>query len=149
MDVAATQTSQTASASAASQDRTMINSDFQTFLTMLTTQMQNQDPLNPMESTEFATQLATFSGVEQQVRTNELLGSLQDSMALSSMGQIAGWIGMDPTSGLLCGEGHIPLAATPHFRSAAPVAGVMSFANTDFHFDMSVTRIDEKPRICR
>ena len=46
-------------------------------------------------STEFATQLATFSGVEQQVRTNELLGSLQDSMALSSMGQIAGWIGMD------------------------------------------------------
>ena len=96
MDVATIpQTSQTAGTSAASEDRTMINSDFQTFLTMLTTQMQNQDPLNPMESTEFATQLATFSGVEQQVRTNELLGSLQDSMVLSSMGQIAGWIGMD------------------------------------------------------
>lgn len=96
MDVAAsTQTTTASTASAGSGDRTMINSDFQTFLTMLTTQMQNQDPLNPMESTEFATQLATFSGVEQQVRTNELLGSLQDSMALSSMGQIAGWIGMD------------------------------------------------------
>lgn len=93
--VATTQTSQAASTSTASEDSTLINSDFQTFLTMLTTQMQNQDPLNPMESTEFATQLATFSGVEQQVRTNDLLSGLQDSMALSSMGQIAGWIGMD------------------------------------------------------
>ena len=45
----------------------VISSDFQTFLTMLTTQLQNQDPLNPVESSDFAVQLATFSGVEQQV----------------------------------------------------------------------------------
>lgn len=44
-------------------DRAMLTADFETFLHLLTTQMQNQDPLNPMESTEFATQLATFSGV--------------------------------------------------------------------------------------
>lgn len=72
-----------------------INSDFETFLRLLTTQMKNQDPLNPMESTEFATQLAQFSAVEQQVRTNELLGGLQTGLATLGMGQIGGWIGME------------------------------------------------------
>ena len=46
------------------------------FLKLLTTQMQNQDPLNPIDSTDYAAQLATFSGVEQQVRTNSLLADL-------------------------------------------------------------------------
>ena len=45
----------------------VLSSDFETFLKMLTTQMQNQDPLNPVDSTDYATQLATFSSVEQQV----------------------------------------------------------------------------------
>ena len=47
---------------------------------MLTTQIKNQDPLNPMEGTEFAVQLATFSGVEQQVQTNQLLARLLVAM---------------------------------------------------------------------
>ena len=54
-----------------------LSADFETFLIMLTTQLQNQDPLNPLDSQDFAVQLATFSGVEQQVRTNELLESLK------------------------------------------------------------------------
>lgn len=53
-----------------------IGGDFNTFLKMLTVQMQNQDPLNPMESSEFAVQLATFSSVEQQVRTNDFLAEM-------------------------------------------------------------------------
>jgi flagellar basal-body rod modification protein FlgD len=75
--------------------RSVISSDFDTFLKMLTAQIQNQDPLNPTPSDEFAVQLATFSAVEQQVRTNDLLTALGAQMGTGGLAQVAGWVGME------------------------------------------------------
>lgn len=59
----------------------------------------------------------------------------------------AGWIGLDATSGLLAGEGHIPLACTAMPSSAAPVIGATEVCETEFDFAMKVTRIHEDPRV--
>jgi uncharacterized protein (DUF2126 family)/transglutaminase-like putative cysteine protease len=59
----------------------------------------------------------------------------------------AGWIGLDPTSGLLAGEGHIPLACTAMPSSAAPVIGGTEVCEAHFDFSMQVTRIHEDPRV--
>ncbi len=61
----------------------------------------------------------------------------------------AGWVGLDPTSGLLAGEGHIPIAATPEPPSAAPITGTVGTCQTEFGFSMSVTRIRETPRVTK
>lgn len=91
------QTSTDGSNSTAAQatEKPALSSDFETFLKMLTAQMRNQDPLNPVESADFAVQLATFSNVEQQVRTNQLLESLGDRMGAVGMAQLSGWVGME------------------------------------------------------
>ena len=67
--------------------------DFETFLKMLTTQIRNQDPLNPMEGSDFAVQLATFSGVEQQVQTNDLLQKMTGQLGEDSLSTYSEWIG--------------------------------------------------------
>lgn len=75
-----------------------ITSDFNTFLRMLTVQMQNQDPMNPINSADYAVQLATFSGVEQQVRTNQLLADMQGKFSQLGMAEMASWIGKEARS---------------------------------------------------
>ena len=61
----------------------------------------------------------------------------------------AGWVGLDPTSGLFAGEGHIPLAATSTISAAAPITGSVEECETEFHFEMSVKQIDEEPRVIK
>lgn len=84
------QTSQSALQKTDAPAPTILN-DFNTFVTMLTVQIKNQDPLNPMESSEFAVQLATFAGVEQQVRTNDLLREI--ATAKGGLGEAGSLIG--------------------------------------------------------
>ena len=72
-----------------------LSSDFEVFLQMLTAQMKYQDPLNPVDSTDYATQLATFSGVEQAVLTNDLLKSLTTQMTVGGLSDMASWVGRE------------------------------------------------------
>ena len=69
--------------------------NYDTFLRMMTVQIKNQDPLSPMSADDFAVQLATFSAVEQQTKTNDLLAQQLAQNAQNSMVQMAGWVGKE------------------------------------------------------
>ena len=96
-----------------------ISSDFTTFLKMLTTQMQNQDPLNPIDSADYAVQLATFSGVEQSVKTNQLLESLGQQFGLLGMAQMAGWVGQEARADAPVWMDGDPVTLAPNPAAAA------------------------------
>jgi len=87
--------STTGTSSGTTSSASTISADYQMFLQMLTTQMRNQDPTNPIDSTDYAVQLATFSQVEQQVQTNELLTALTTQLGLMGMSEYAGWVGLE------------------------------------------------------
>ncbi|MBE0413768.1 flagellar hook capping FlgD N-terminal domain-containing protein [Yoonia sp.] len=109
MEIAQTATESRANAAAPAPPTQKISSDFETFLRMLTVQMQNQDPLNPVDSSDYAVQLATFSGVEQAVLTNDLLKNLTAQLNISGLADIASWVGKEVR------------AAAPAYFDGAPV----------------------------
>lgn len=71
------------------------STDFETYLQMLTAQLANQDPMDPMEADDFAVQLATFSMVEQQAYSNSLLSSILAQLGSTSLAQMSAWVGME------------------------------------------------------
>ncbi len=78
---------------AAGQARARANADFENFLNLLTAQLRNQDPLSPLDSTQFVAQLASFSTVEQLVKANERLDALAGSARTDQFLELSGWIG--------------------------------------------------------
>ncbi|MFY9627113.1 MAG: flagellar hook assembly protein FlgD [Methylocystis sp.] len=83
-----TNTASTKSAASSGSNTTTI--DYNSFLQLLVTEMQNQDPTQPMDPTQTVTQLATFSGVEQAVQTNSILSSLLSNSSLSQASSLIG-----------------------------------------------------------
>ena len=114
-----TPSAQTVSTAASSGASSLLTSDFEVFLQMLTTQARYQDPLEPIDSSEYAAQLAQFSMVEQQVQTNTLMEQLVSALNISESSNLASWIGLEAlTSGPADFSG-APLTVYPNANSAA------------------------------
>src|SRR5712691_3649833 len=116
------------SASTTGVDKSMIAGNFQTFLTLLTTQLKNQNPLDPLDTNQFTQQLVQFAQVEQQLRQNDQLATLvslektaQATTALAYVGQTVAVDGK--TAALKSGQ------ATWSFNVPKPVTASVSIAN--------------------
>lgn len=117
-----TGTAAATTSSTGSSTKATLNSDFETFLKMLTVQAENQDPLNPIDSSEYAAQLAAFSSVEQQVQTNDLLKGLATQFGGLGMAQMAHWVGMEARVEAPANFTGTPVEIIPTFESLADKA---------------------------
>jgi flagellar basal-body rod modification protein FlgD len=86
------------SSSSSTIDRTTIADNFDTFLQLLTTQLKNQNPLDPLDTNQFTQQLVQFSGVEQQLKTNDFLASLVTANANTTNSNAVSYIGKTVTA---------------------------------------------------
>lgn len=98
----------TPTGSGAAQSAVGLADNFDTFLTILTAQIQNQDPLEPLDSTQFTDQLVQFSGVEQQIKSNQQLETLITATHSSAGAALSGYLGqqaeINSTGGAYTGD---------------------------------------------
>ena len=106
----------------------IVSSDFETFLKMMTVQLKNQDPFDPVKSEDYSVQLATFSVVEQQVLTNELLTNMMSQLTSTGMAQYAGWVGMEVRAPMAADFAGDPIALS---AKAVPTADAAFLSVTD------------------
>ncbi|MFC7453550.1 flagellar hook assembly protein FlgD [Insolitispirillum peregrinum] len=90
-------TTDSTSTTTSSSSSTTLSADFDTFLTLLTTQLENQNPLDPMDSNEFTSQLVQYSQLEQQMATNDTLDSIYSSLNTLSINSALGYVGSEVT----------------------------------------------------
>ncbi|MEQ3708391.1 MAG: flagellar hook capping FlgD N-terminal domain-containing protein [Tateyamaria sp.] len=90
-----TATTATTATTTSTTDSAVLTSDFDVFLQMLTAQVEHQDPLEPIDNSEYAAQLAQFSMVEQQVTTNDLIQQMLSALGANDMVSAANWIGKE------------------------------------------------------
>ncbi len=107
--------------------KSVISSDFETFLKMLTTQAKYQDPLEPIDSSQYSAQLAQFSMVEQQVLSNDLLSALSTQLGGGAIGQVAGWIGMEARTAAPAQFDGAPITIAPKPAAAAETATLIVY----------------------
>ena len=92
-----------------------LSSDFNAFLNMLTTQLKHQDPLNPVDSADYAMQLAAFSTVEQQVLLNQKMDVLQNNLHQNTLASLSNWMGktVKLPGSFTCSGGEVTALITP------------------------------------
>lgn len=98
MAVSGVSGSSSSSTSAMASSRATIADNFETFLSLLTTQLKNQNPLDPLDTNQFTQQLVQFTGVEQQLKTNEFLEAMMNSTQNSNNAQAVSYIGKQVTT---------------------------------------------------
>lgn len=126
--VSATSTGSSTGSSASSTKTTGIADNFQTFLTLLTTQLQNQNPLDPLDTNQFTQQLVQFAGVEQQLRSNEQLKSLIDIQKSAQATQALIYVGN--TVAVDGSKAQFDKSATWNFQSAKDTTASITITNS-------------------
>lgn len=145
MDISQVTSATSSSFAQTETSETVISSDFETFLRMLTVQMENQDPLNPTDSAEYAMQLATFSSVEQQVLTNDLLTALSSQMTTSGLSQMADWVGNEARAAVPAYFSGSPITVAPNPAAASDYVELVVYDSDGNEVDRSEIPVSADP----